>query len=51
MTDAALALVGPAGVPAVAPETMLLGLPMIRRTVLAAERAGFRRIVVVGGEG
>ncbi len=51
MTAAALALVGPAGAPAVAPETMLLGLPMIRRTVLAAQRAGFRRVAVVGGEG
>ena len=29
------------------PETVLLGLPIIRRTVLSAQRAGFERIVVV----
>ena len=46
-----LALSGPpgagpaAGVPA---ETPLLGLPLIRRTVLAARRAGFSPVVVVG---
>ncbi len=33
----------PAGV---GPETVLLGLPLLRRQVLAAERAGFDRIVV-----
>jgi phosphatidylglycerophosphate synthase len=42
-----LALVPPEG-PGVAPETVLLGLPLIRRTVLAARRAGFRRVLVVG---
>jgi phosphatidylglycerophosphate synthase len=50
MKSPELFLVSPAGSPAVAPETMLLGLPLIRRTVLAAERAGFRRVAVVGGE-
>jgi phosphatidylglycerophosphate synthase len=50
MKSPELFLVSPAGSPAVAPETMLLGLPLIRRTVLAARRAGFRRVVVVGGE-
>jgi phosphatidylglycerophosphate synthase len=32
----------------VAPETVLLGLPLARRTVLAARRAGFSRVAVVG---
>lgn len=46
MTDAlVLALVAP-DTPGIAPETVVLGLPMIRRTVLAARRAGFRRVVV-----
>ncbi len=46
-----LALVGPAnhgaetGVP---PETPLLGLPLVRRTVLGARRAGFSSVAVVG---
>jgi 1L-myo-inositol 1-phosphate cytidylyltransferase / CDP-L-myo-inositol myo-inositolphosphotransferase len=31
---------------ALSPETMLLGLPLIRRTVLAARKAGFERIFV-----
>lgn len=45
-----LALVPPAeGRGAVPPETVLLGLPIVRRTVLAASRAGFGRVVVVGG--
>ncbi len=43
-----LALVAPEAPPQVAPETVLLGLPMIRRTVLAAARAGFARVLVVG---
>ncbi len=43
----ALALVAPrgSGVPA---ETPLLGLPLIRRTVLAARRAGFASVSVAG---
>ena len=46
MRDAAvLALVAP-DTPGIAPETVVLGLPMIRRTALAAKRAGFRRVVV-----
>ena len=46
----AFALVPP-GVPnpnAVPPETVLLGLPIVRRTVLCAQRAGYARIVVPG---
>jgi phosphatidylglycerophosphate synthase len=42
-----LALVAPEG-PAVAPETIVLGLPLARRTVLAARRGGFSRVTVVG---
>jgi phosphatidylglycerophosphate synthase len=42
-----LALVPPAG-PGIAPETALLGLPVIRRTALAASRAGFGRVLIVG---
>ena len=42
-----LALVAPAG-PAIAPETPVLGLALARRTVLAARKAGFGRITVVG---
>ncbi len=45
----ALFLVPPESLSAFAPESVLLGLPMIRRTVIAAGRAGFGRIVVVGG--
>ena len=40
-----LALVAP-DLAGIAPETVVLGLPMIRRTVLAAKRAGFHRVVV-----
>jgi phosphatidylglycerophosphate synthase len=47
----ALFLVPPAGPSAVPPEGVLLGLPMIRRTVLAAQRAGFDRIAVTGAAG
>jgi phosphatidylglycerophosphate synthase len=48
MSDApVLALVAPEGA-GLAPETVVLGLPMIRRSVLAARRAGFRRVVVAG---
>lgn len=43
----ALALVAPEG-PSIAPETIVLGLPLARRTVLAARRAGFSRVTVVG---
>jgi phosphatidylglycerophosphate synthase len=42
-----LALVAPDG-PAIAPETVVLGLPLVRRTVLAARRGGFARVTVVG---
>ncbi|HTY41103.1 MAG TPA: CDP-alcohol phosphatidyltransferase family protein [Thermoanaerobaculia bacterium] len=42
-----LALHAPDG-PGLPPETMLLGLPLARRTVLAAARSGFSRVVVVG---
>jgi phosphatidylglycerophosphate synthase len=46
MSDApVLALVAPEG-SGIAPETIVLGLPMIRRTALAARRAGFSRVVV-----
>lgn len=43
----ALALVPPDAPGSVPPETVLLGLPIIRRTVLAARRAGFGRVFVV----
>ncbi len=44
MSDATvLALVAP-DTPGIAPETIVLGLPMIRRTALAARRAGFDRV-------
>ncbi len=40
-----------AGAPTeVSPGTMLLGLPLLRRSVLAASRAGFGRIVVLSPE-
>jgi phosphatidylglycerophosphate synthase len=48
-----LLLISPndAGAPtAVSPGTMLLGLPLLRRSVLAASRAGFGRIVVLTPE-
>ena len=41
-----LALVPPDGAAEVSPAALLLGLPMVRRTVLAARRAGFERVVV-----
>ena len=45
-----LALVPPTGATGgVAPETNLLGLPLIRRTALAAKKAGFGRVLVVAG--
>jgi len=43
-----LALVAPPEPAGVPPETVLLGLPIIRRTVLSARRAGFDPIAVVG---
>lgn len=43
----ALALVAPPD-PSLSPETRLLGLPLLRRTVLGARRAGFSEIAVVG---
>jgi len=45
-----LALVRPEETSEVPPETILLGLPLIRRSVLAAPRAGFSRVVVVGAD-
>ena len=47
--SAVLALVPPSG-PGIAPQTSLLGLPLARRTVLAARRAGFSRVAVVGAD-
>jgi phosphatidylglycerophosphate synthase len=45
-----LALVAPAAEEAssVPPDTKMLGLPIIRRTVLAARKAGFERVLVFG---
>jgi phosphatidylglycerophosphate synthase len=48
MSAPALALVAPAA-PGIPPQTTLLGLPLARRTVLAARRAGFSRVLAVGG--
>lgn len=47
MTAQVLALVAPEEAPAVAPDTVLLGLPLVRRTALAAGRAGFGRVVAL----
>ena len=44
----ALALVAPDEDPGVSPGAMLLGLPLARRTALAARRAGFARVEAVG---
>jgi len=44
----ALLLVPPDVPVSVSPETPMLGLPMIRRTAVAAARAGFGRIAVAG---
>src|SRR5262249_28985000 len=49
MSAPALALVAPAA-PGIAPATPLLGLPLARRTALAAPRAGFARVVAVGAD-
>ena len=45
----ALVLVPPAGVVAVRPDAPLLGLPLVRRTALAARRAGFDEVLWDGG--
>jgi phosphatidylglycerophosphate synthase len=50
MTAQVLALVAPEEAPAVAPDMMLLGLPLVRRTVLAARRAGFGRVVALSAD-
>ncbi len=42
-----LVLGPPEGRPGVAPESVLLGLPIVRRTALAARRAGFEEIGVI----
>jgi phosphatidylglycerophosphate synthase len=49
-TQRTLVLVPPGnpGRDTVPPETVLLGLPILRRTVLSARRAGFERVVVAG---
>ena len=44
----ALCLVPPAAPTSLPPETVVLGLPALRRTVLSAQRAGFGRVLVVG---
>ncbi len=49
MSAAALALVAPLGT-GIPPQTPLLGLPLARRTVLSARRAGFSRVAVVGAD-
>jgi phosphatidylglycerophosphate synthase len=46
--ERALVLVPPAAPAPVPPETLLLGLPIVRRTALAARRAGFARVFVAG---
>jgi phosphatidylglycerophosphate synthase len=46
----ALVLVPPPGEASVPAETMLLGLPLVRRTILAARRAGFGEILWDDGE-
>ncbi len=42
-----LVLGPPDGPPGVAPETVLLGLPIVRRTALSARRAGFEEVAVL----
>ncbi|MGE5412998.1 MAG: hypothetical protein ACM3NW_02400 [Syntrophomonadaceae bacterium] len=49
MSGPVLALVPPP-TPGIPPQTPLLGLPLARRTVLAARRAGFSRVVVAGAD-
>ena len=52
MNPRALALVPPSAnsAAAIPPETALLGLPLIRRTALAARKAGFERIFVADSD-
>ncbi|HYB53997.1 MAG TPA: CDP-alcohol phosphatidyltransferase family protein, partial [Thermoanaerobaculia bacterium] len=50
MTGRSLFLVAPESPSSLPPESVLLGLPMIRRTVLAAERAGFDSIAVAADD-
>jgi phosphatidylglycerophosphate synthase len=47
----ALVLVAPSGEVAVRPDTPLLGLPLVKRTELAARRAGFEEVLFEGEEG
>lgn len=49
---ATLVLAGPDSTPpgSPTPETVLLGLPLVRRAALAARRAGFDRVYVLGRE-
>ena len=48
MTAPALLLVAPDGPTAIGPDDVLLGLPVARRTALAASRAGFARVAAAG---
>jgi len=48
MTGPALLLVPPDGPTAIAPDEVLLGLPVARRTALAASRAGFATVAACG---
>jgi 1L-myo-inositol 1-phosphate cytidylyltransferase / CDP-L-myo-inositol myo-inositolphosphotransferase len=53
MTQAATLVLARSGTPAPgspSAETVLLGLPLVRRTALAASRAGFDRVYVLGGD-
>src|SRR5215471_414109 len=36
--------------PEVRPETMMLGLPIVRRSALAARKAGFDRVIVAAAD-
>ena len=49
MNGPVLALVPPT-TPGILPQTNLLGLPLARRSVLAARRSGFSRVVVAGAD-
>jgi len=42
---------GSDGRSSISAETLLLGIPLVRRAVLSATRAGFERVYVVGGAG
>ena len=48
MNGPALLLVQPDGPTAIAPDEVLLGLPVVRRTALAASRAGFATVAACG---